>query len=105
MRAFLEIRKNADVFLNLLTLMVVCDLDELDMAAIDWMKGALFLDVTNEEAAVLFKRVIEEAKQSAPGQAYRPIDNIAHIWSDQAKEAKLEAAGRKADADWEKKQK
>ena len=28
--AFQEIRKNADVFVNLLTLMVVCDLEELD---------------------------------------------------------------------------
>ena len=29
-KAFLEIRRNADIFVNLLTLMLVCDLEELD---------------------------------------------------------------------------
>ena len=28
--AFLQIRRNADIFVNLLTLMLVCDLEELD---------------------------------------------------------------------------
>ena len=28
--AFLVIRKNADIFINLLVLMIVCDLEELD---------------------------------------------------------------------------
>ena len=93
----MEIRKNADVFLNLLTLMVVCDLDELDMAAIDWMKGALFLDVTKEEASVLFKKQIEDAKACEPGKSWRPTDNVIHIWSDQMKDRKLKKAGIKAD--------
>ena len=30
-RAFLEIRQNADIFINLLILMLVSDLDELDV--------------------------------------------------------------------------
>jgi len=85
------------VFLNLLTLMVVCDLDELDMAAIDWMKGALFLDVTKEEASVLFKKQIETAKACVPGKSWRPTDNVIHIWSDQMKDRKLKKAGIKAD--------
>jgi len=37
-KAFQEIRKNADIFINLLLLMIVCDLEELDMPSIDFMK-------------------------------------------------------------------
>jgi len=69
--------------------MVVCDLTELDLPSIDWMKGALFLDVSKEEASVLFRREIEKAKDCGPFAAYRPTDNIAHIWSDRGKEKKL----------------
>lgn len=36
--AFLEIRRNADIFINLLVLMIVTDLEELDLESIQWMK-------------------------------------------------------------------
>ena len=54
-RAFLEIRQNADIFINLLILMLVSDLDELDQQSIGFIKNALFLNVSEEEATVSFK--------------------------------------------------
>jgi len=80
---------------NLLTLMLVCDLEELDQPSIDWMKEALFLDVSEEEATVMFRAKIDFAKR----QWYRPYDNLFHIISDDRKDAKLEkreAAAKKA---------
>jgi len=91
------IRKNSNVFLNLLTLMIVCDLEELDQKAIDWMKSALFLDVSQEEAAVMFKNKINQAKDCGPYTAWRPFDNICHILSDRKKEEKLLKRKKKTD--------
>jgi len=66
--------------------MLVCDLEELDQPSIDWMKRALFLDVSEEEATVKFKiEVLEVAKR----QWYRPYDNVMHIISDDRKDKKL----------------
>jgi len=66
--------------------MLVCDLEELDQPSIDWMKTALFLDVTEEVAAFNFRtRILENARR----QWYRPYDNIMHIISDDAKDKKL----------------
>ena len=65
--------------------MLVCDLEELDQPSIDWMKEALFLDVSEEEATVMFKQKMAHAKR----QWYRPYDNIMHIISDDRKDAKL----------------
>ena len=53
--AFLELRKNADIFINLLVLMIVTDLEELDLDSIKWIQTALFLSVSEEEATVLFR--------------------------------------------------
>ena len=83
--AFLKIRKHADILVNLLTLMLVCDLEELDQPSIDWMKSALFLGVSEEEAKVMFRAKIDFAKR----QWYRPYDNLFHIISDDRKDAKL----------------
>lgn len=69
--------------------MIVCDLEELDQASIDWLKDNLFLDVSEEEAQVLFKLEINKAKNSA-FPSYRPTDNVFHIISDRMKESKLE---------------
>lgn len=85
-RAFLEIRRNADIFINLLLLMVVCDLEELDMPSIEFMKESLFLNVSEEEATVMFRGTIAEARK----QWYRPWDNVFHIVSDNRKQAKLD---------------
>ena len=84
-KAFLEIRKNADIFINLLLLMIVCDLEELDMPSIEFMKESLFLNVSEEEATVMFRGTIADAKK----QWYRPWDNLAHIYNDEKKAAKL----------------
>lgn len=50
--AFLKIRQNADIFINLLVLMLVAGLEELDQASIGFIKKALFLNVSEEEATV-----------------------------------------------------
>jgi len=90
-KAFQEIRKNADIFINLLLLMIVCDLEELDMPSIDFMKQSLFLNVSEEEATVMFRGKIAEARR----QWYRPLDNVFHIISDRRKQAKLDAKEEK----------
>lgn len=82
----MEIRRNADIFINLLLLMVVCDLEELDMPSIEFMKESLFLNVSEEEATVMFRGTIAEARK----QWYRPWDNVFHIYSDNRKQARLD---------------
>lgn len=77
-KAFLKLRQNADIFINLLILMLVSGLEELDMKSIGFLKQVLFLDVSEEEATVSFKAVIEEARK----QWYRPYDNLFHVISD-----------------------
>ncbi len=62
-KAFLKLRQNADIFINLLILMLVSGLEELDMKSIGFLKQVLFLDVSEEEATVSFKQVIEEARK------------------------------------------
>lgn len=54
-KAFLKLRQNADIFINLLILMLVSGLEELDMKSIGFLKQVLFLDVSEEEATVFFK--------------------------------------------------
>lgn len=90
--AFITLRRNADIFVNLLILMLVADLEELDIKDIEFIKKALFLNVSEEEAAVNFRNVILEARK----QWYRPIDNLFHIISDRRKNAKRAAAEKKA---------
>ncbi len=51
-QAFLKIRQNADIFINLLVLMLVAGLDELDQQSISYVKRALCLNVSEEEATV-----------------------------------------------------
>ena len=91
--AFLKIRQNADIFINLLVLMLVADLEELDEKAVGTIKTALFLSVSEEEATVQFQQKIDEARK----QWYRPIDNLLHVvqdWRKDRKQTKSEAAAR-----------
>ena len=83
-QAFLKIRQNADIFINLLILMLVAGLDELDQPSIQFVKRALFLNVSEEEATVQFKATIDQSRK----QWYRPIDNLFHVLSDTKKEKK-----------------
>jgi hypothetical protein len=53
--AFLKLRKNADIFISLLVLMIVSGLEELDLQSIGFLKKAMFLDVSEEEATVKFR--------------------------------------------------
>ena len=66
--------------------MIVCDLEELDKPSIDWLKETLFLDVSEEEATVLFRQKIAEAKSAQ----FRKLDNVAHIYSDRKKDEALQ---------------
>lgn len=86
-QAFLNVRQNADIFINLLVLMLVSDLEELNQDSIGFIKQALFLNVSEEEATVSFKQEIDKARK----QWYRPIDNLFHIFNDVKKERKMKA--------------
>lgn len=90
-QAFLKLRQNADIFINLLILMLVAGLEELDMKSIGFLKQALFLDVSEEEATVAFKQVIEEARKVV----YRKYDNFFHVCSDKIKDRKRKAKEQK----------
>lgn len=100
-RAFLEIRQNADIFINLLILMLVSDLEELDQQSIGFIKNALFLNVSEEEATVSFKQEIDHARK----QWFRPFDNLAHVVSDDRKEKKAKAEEERRRKSNEKKEK
>ena len=80
-QAFLKIRQNADIFINLLILMLVSDLPELTSTSIQWVKTALFLNVSEEEATVQFKQEIDHARK----QWYRRLDNVFHIFQGNSK--------------------
>jgi hypothetical protein len=82
-RAFLIVRDNADVFINLLVLMLVSGMEELSMDSIDFMKRALFLDVTEEEASLAFKSEIQKARKTT---TMRKFDNFAHGYNNKKKE-------------------
>jgi hypothetical protein len=56
--AFLQVRQNAHIFINLLVLMLVSGMEELSMESISYVKKALFLDISDEEASLKFKSVI-----------------------------------------------
>ena len=62
--------------------MLVAGLEELNQRTIGWVKQALFLDMSEEEATVKFKDTIDAARK----QWYRPIDNLFHVVSDWQKE-------------------
>ena len=71
--------------------MIVCDLEELDSPSINYLKNALFLDVSEEEATVNFEKVLRFVPR------VRTLDNIAHIINDDRKDAKLKARDAKAE--------
>lgn len=64
--------------------MLVAGLDELDQPSIGFVKRALFLNVSEEEATVQFKQTIDQARK----QWYRSIDNLFHVISDYKKDQK-----------------
>ena len=64
--------------------MLVSDLDELDVQSIGFIKNALFLNVSEEEATVSFKQEIDKARN----QWFRRIDNLMHVFNDSKKEWK-----------------
>ena len=71
--------------------MLVAGLEELDMKSIGFLKTALFLDVSEEEATVSFKSKIEDARK----QWYRPLDNWFHVVSDRIKDNKRKSEKKK----------
>ena len=87
MKAFLKLRQNADIFINLLILMLVSGLGELDYSSINFLKKAFFLNYSEEEATMLFKQIIYTAGK----QWYRQVDNFFHVCSDFLKDKKRQA--------------
>lgn len=71
--------------------MLVADLDELNLKSIGFLKDALFLDVSEEEATVAFKQVIDTARK----QTYRKYDNLFHVINDEKKRRATDASERK----------
>jgi hypothetical protein len=71
--------------------MLVAGLEELDLKSIGFLKQALFLDVSEEEATVAFKQVMEEAKKNV----YRRVDNWFHVVSDYKKDRDRRAKEQK----------
>lgn len=63
--------------------MVVCDLEELDQPSINYLKNALFLNVSEEEATVNFEKALRFIPRA------RTIDNIFHILNDDRKDRAL----------------
>ena len=72
--------------------MLVAGLDELSEQSIGFVKRALFLNVSEEEATVQFKHTIDLARK----QWYRPIDNLFHVIQDNRKEKKQRAKEEQA---------
>jgi len=68
--------------------MLVAGLEELNLNSILFVKQAMFLDVSEEEATVAFKQVIDVARK----QWYRQFDNLFHVISDYKKEKKQSKA-------------
>jgi len=72
------------MFVNLLTLMMVADIDYLNKKTIDVMIQRLFLHNSEEEAAAEFKKLIKQALACD----YRRWDNGFHLLNDWCKKAK-----------------
>jgi len=81
----LKVRQNADLFINLLVLMLVSGMAELTLKDVSFMKEALFLDVSDEEASLAFKNEIQKARATV---GYRKFDNFIHMRSNMRKVSK-----------------
>ena len=77
----------------MLILMLVSGIPELDMKSITFVRKALFLDVSDEEASINFKHKITQARQKV---GYRKFDNMFHLFNKHKKTKKQEDAERKA---------
>jgi hypothetical protein len=84
-KAFLKVRQNSGVFINLLVLMLVSGMDELTTQSIGFMQRALFLDVTDEQASLQFANVIKRARKTVK---FRKFDNWFHLYSNVKKKNK-----------------
>lgn len=77
-RAFQILRERAYVFINLLQLMLVSDIEELKQKDIKYLIGAMFLDMNEEQAQSEFTKKIKIALD----ERYRKYDNLAHVYMD-----------------------
>jgi hypothetical protein len=88
----MAIRKHADIFINLLILMLVAGLEELTMKDIRFMQSAFFLRNSDAEASTYFRQKIQLARKGH--QTWRKINNIAHLymgWKSKNKKNKEES--------------
>jgi len=66
------------VFINLLQLMLVSDIDELQQNDIKWLIHAMYLDMNEEQAQSEFTKEIKKSLH----EWYRKYDNWAHVYKD-----------------------
>ena len=69
------------MFINLLNLMVVSDIEELQEKDINWLIEAMKLEMSEEQASNEFKKLIKDALT----QNYRKFDNWFHVYNDRRK--------------------
>ena len=84
--AFQKVRQHADLFINLLILMLVSGMEELNLESIKHIKRVLFLDASEEEARLMFKNVIQKARKSVGA---RKFDNFFHAYNNKKKDKKM----------------
>lgn len=80
-KAFQILRERAYVFINLLNLMIVSDIEELQEKDINWLIEAMKLEMSEEQASNEFKKLIKDALT----QNYRKFDNWFHVYNDRRK--------------------
>ena len=69
------------MFINLLQLMLVADIDELQKKDIKYLIQAMFLDMSEEQAQSEFKKLIRKSLN----EWYRKYDNLFHNLNDMKK--------------------
>jgi superfamily I DNA and/or RNA helicase len=80
-KAFQILRERAYVFINLLQLMLVADIEELKQKDIPTLIRAMLLDMSEEQAQSEFKKLIRQAVT----EWYRKYDNWFHNYKDYTK--------------------
>ena len=75
-KAFQILRERAYVFINLLNLMVVSDIEELQENDIKYLIHAMFLEMSEEQAQNEFKKLIRKSLNVK----YRRLDNWFHVY-------------------------
>lgn len=80
-KAFQFLRERAYVYINLLQLMLVSEIEELKQEDIKFLIDAMLLNMSEEQAQSEFKKLIHKALNTG----YRKFDNLFHNINDKKK--------------------